>query len=784
MRSRHSRGCGGERRCHDLGADARRIAERDAEPRDRCPRRDAITACAWRLGSFIHEYAHACAPWSGRRLVAPAPGAPGAEAMTLPRRTAAATPAAPQASSGSTPARAWRSRSGSPACSRVRRSSRSARSATFDGQRAVVVKSRAATAGAAALLKHDRRRGDHRDRRRAPAGRLALDTLRRARRQADDRDREVHRHHRATSRTSAHRRADAARPRDRLRQGRPCTTRTRRWRSSAAGAPRPGTTRAGVRRRRPPAVARRRHATSASETIGSALGNRRAIVLRGRVVPRASANLSVESDKPARTFTVWLSDDADRVPLKVVAHTELGDIVMDLTEYNRRSGLSRPGGRRRAWRGRVAPARFRRDRAGDLRRVAGGERADRVGPLRRSDLGELGDGHASASASSRSPSSVSVMRTLSVVDRDGHLGDRIVVVLGIRSVGGSASISYSRSRVSGSDGARRRSGGSRLGSRSARVPRPRTPCCGDRARRRGRAADGSPADRRPAGGVIAARERHPEGRVCRPAGLARRLARVLAVRPARRRRGARERRRARQRRRLRGRATGLGAATAHAAAAPAPTVPGAAARLRRRPLAGAPVPTPRAPGRRLRRGARQGRRLGRRTGPRHRRRLRLRRRAGRRRRRRRRAGHRRRLRRRAGRRRRRRRRPRLADRLRRARRRTAASSRRTVAAAPGAPAGSGDGRVGARRAAAAPPGPASCARAAAPRAAAPAPAPPALRHRPPRRRLCGTGVSRDGRRRRPHDDRQRRHHRRRRIDVTSEFDGARSTSVSAHRRRA
>ena len=32
---------------------------------------------------------------------------------------------------------------------------------------------------------------------------------------------------------------------------------------------------------------------------------------------------------------VYLSDDADRVPLRVVAATELGDIVMDLTEYNR-----------------------------------------------------------------------------------------------------------------------------------------------------------------------------------------------------------------------------------------------------------------------------------------------------------------------------------------------------------------------------------------------------------------------------------------------------------------
>jgi hypothetical protein len=70
------------------------------------------------------------------------------------------------------------------------------------------------------------------------------------------------------------------------------------------------------------------------ETIGSALGNRRALVFKGKSY-RAKANMQLETSKAARTFTVWLSDDADRVPLKVVAATELGDIVMDLTDYSR-----------------------------------------------------------------------------------------------------------------------------------------------------------------------------------------------------------------------------------------------------------------------------------------------------------------------------------------------------------------------------------------------------------------------------------------------------------------
>ncbi|MGN6104232.1 MAG: DUF3108 domain-containing protein [Kofleriaceae bacterium] len=70
------------------------------------------------------------------------------------------------------------------------------------------------------------------------------------------------------------------------------------------------------------------------ETIGSAVGNRRAVVFEGMSF-RARRDLSVESKTASRTFRVWLSDDADRVPLKVTAKTELGDIVMSLTDYAR-----------------------------------------------------------------------------------------------------------------------------------------------------------------------------------------------------------------------------------------------------------------------------------------------------------------------------------------------------------------------------------------------------------------------------------------------------------------
>ncbi len=71
-----------------------------------------------------------------------------------------------------------------------------------------------------------------------------------------------------------------------------------------------------------------------TETIGSVLGNRRAVHFEGASY-RARANFGIEGKGPARTFDVWLSDDADRVPLKMTAKTELGEVTMDLTEYNR-----------------------------------------------------------------------------------------------------------------------------------------------------------------------------------------------------------------------------------------------------------------------------------------------------------------------------------------------------------------------------------------------------------------------------------------------------------------
>ncbi len=71
-----------------------------------------------------------------------------------------------------------------------------------------------------------------------------------------------------------------------------------------------------------------------SETIGTRLGNQQAIRLDG-VSLRVTKRLTPEAGKKARTFSVWMSDDGDRAPLLVVAHTELGDVKIELTSYER-----------------------------------------------------------------------------------------------------------------------------------------------------------------------------------------------------------------------------------------------------------------------------------------------------------------------------------------------------------------------------------------------------------------------------------------------------------------
>jgi hypothetical protein len=199
-----------------------------------------------------------------------------------------------------------------------------------DGRRALVVKSRAATAGAAALVRNivdeattvmD-----------ADTGRpLSVETLVVM---GDKRIAATATFSGNTANVTYRRSAEAAPQTSRidfgtnlLHDAHSAMAQLRGWKAA------PGTTRTvfviGGRR------LWRVDVTYAGEaTIGSVLGNRRAVLYDG-IAYRARRDLTVESKVPTRTFRVWLSDDADRVPLQVTGKTELGDVVMTLTDYSR-----------------------------------------------------------------------------------------------------------------------------------------------------------------------------------------------------------------------------------------------------------------------------------------------------------------------------------------------------------------------------------------------------------------------------------------------------------------
>lgn len=199
----------------------------------------------------------------------------------------------------------------------------------YEGHRAVVVKSRAATAGAAALVRHivdeattvvDMESGRP----------IALDmlvemgkskTTAKARFTASSADITYVR----SDQPPQHIKLDLGT--STLHDAHSAMAQLRGWRAT------PGTVRSvfviGGRR-----VWRVDVTYAGEDTIGTSGGNRRAVRFSGESF-RANRNLTVDPGRPSRTFTVWLTDDADRVPLRVAARTELGEIAMELTEYNR-----------------------------------------------------------------------------------------------------------------------------------------------------------------------------------------------------------------------------------------------------------------------------------------------------------------------------------------------------------------------------------------------------------------------------------------------------------------
>ena len=73
---------------------------------------------------------------------------------------------------------------------------------------------------------------------------------------------------------------------------------------------------------------------SGREVVSSPLGERVAVRISA-VSRRLLSDFRVDRAAKSRSFTLWLSDDADRIPLRVQAKTEFGDIEVRATSYER-----------------------------------------------------------------------------------------------------------------------------------------------------------------------------------------------------------------------------------------------------------------------------------------------------------------------------------------------------------------------------------------------------------------------------------------------------------------
>ena len=69
------------------------------------------------------------------------------------------------------------------------------------------------------------------------------------------------------------------------------------------------------------------------DKLTTALGDFPALRIDGHVFKVNREDVPIASDDE-RDFTIWISDDAGRVPLKIVAKTDYGDIKMTITSYD------------------------------------------------------------------------------------------------------------------------------------------------------------------------------------------------------------------------------------------------------------------------------------------------------------------------------------------------------------------------------------------------------------------------------------------------------------------
>jgi hypothetical protein len=71
----------------------------------------------------------------------------------------------------------------------------------------------------------------------------------------------------------------------------------------------------------------------ATETVKTGLGRFECLRLDG-VAVRLSPSLAEDQSKPPRHFSVWIAGGARRLPVKITAKTELGDVAVVATSYD------------------------------------------------------------------------------------------------------------------------------------------------------------------------------------------------------------------------------------------------------------------------------------------------------------------------------------------------------------------------------------------------------------------------------------------------------------------
>jgi hypothetical protein len=73
------------------------------------------------------------------------------------------------------------------------------------------------------------------------------------------------------------------------------------------------------------------------ENVVTELGELPALRIDG-VSQRIGRDGAIDPKSSVRRYSLWISNDADRVPLQMVAHTDYGDLRMDIVEYSAGNG--------------------------------------------------------------------------------------------------------------------------------------------------------------------------------------------------------------------------------------------------------------------------------------------------------------------------------------------------------------------------------------------------------------------------------------------------------------